>query len=661
MAHKSFTDEVLDRRTSFEKRQAKAAVSLQQNLEVSLKASRKKLRELRNFTDPKTGKFISNDLSRRAVRAQIRDINRVLEREMQNATQKLIDQRERAYIQSVLDSRFAIEKATADQARVTTTFSQMFEEAARVSQESPVLGIKPANAMRGVLADQQRRTQNILTQAVINGESISKTANKLAAANEIGKRAATRITRTNLNASANEANRILYDSDPEVFSGYRWDSTFDSRTSAICASLHGRFYPLNSIPPGPPAHPNCRSTLIPEFRDPRIQEFAEDGGRRVRTFNKSGEQTGSEIIESDRNFDTWLRKQPDAVTKKVTGSNVANRLFRSGKISTRDIVGDDLVPRSSKDIVQRALARRPDDPQLRKLADELGVRKVKASTIENRDKRVQGKVRHTIGTTRRPKIADRERIEALDQRKQKRTKDVVRAAGKRQAKVTATKTKRPPKDFELKPGATKPPEGVIFDVNDPAQLVWNESLTEVELESVRAYAGDHFNAIREIQSKGQLSPKFMDKALKDFRLPDTLEGRREVNQRLKKFIGDIEGAVNRAPLREGWSFRGMHGLSPAQINQFKQGSTITFDAFTSASRTAKIAEDFALPEAGGADRSGSVLFKVYGRGVSIERTNFASQFQDELLHLKGSRFRIASVKRTEDGTLEVIMRQLIRK
>ncbi len=662
---KSFVDEVLDRRSSLEQRQARASRSLQSNLETVRREAQRRLRRLETFRDPRTGRFVNTELARRTAQAQINDINRVLERELDDATSKLIKQRERAFIQSSLDSRFSIEEATADQARVTTSFSQMFEEAARVSQDAPVLGIKPTNAMRGVLADQQRRTQDILSQAIIKGESIPKTADALSKANAIGKRAATRIARTNLTASAAEANRIIAESDPETFNGYRWDSTFDSRTSAICASLHGRFYPLGSIPPGPPAHPNCRSQLVQEFRDPRVQEFVNEGGRRVRKFDKDGNEIGTEIIKSDESFDKWLRRQPNSVTRKVTGNDVANKLFRNGKVSTKDIVGDDLVPRSPKDIVKRALSRRPNDPQLKKMAKELGIKKpTPPDVIAKGDMAVQAKSAKTIGTRRVMPKADRKRIERLDERKKARTKDVVRAAGRRQAAVTAKKVKRPPKDFELKPGDPRP-ANVITDVNDPLQKKWIDNLTEAEFQAFDDYTGPFSKQMREVERFGKVSEKSMLEALEKVDISGTPAAvRQQLNERFRKSVRDMEGALNRAPLHEGWSFRGVHDLSPAQMKRFKKGATVDFKSFTSASFDEDVGIEFSLSE--GEAPEGSVLFKVYGRGVSVEDLS-GIQSEEEILHLKGSRYRVVSVERFgdpeagEDSFVQVVLHQLIRR
>lgn len=47
---------------------------------------------------------------------------------------------------------------------------------------------------------------------------------------------------------------------------YQWVSTMDSRTSDICQNLHGRVFAIGQGPL-PPAHINCRSTIVPVVED----------------------------------------------------------------------------------------------------------------------------------------------------------------------------------------------------------------------------------------------------------------------------------------------------------------------------------------------------------------------------------------------------------
>lgn len=53
----------------------------------------------------------------------------------------------------------------------------------------------------------------------------------------------------------------------KLFDNYQWVSVLDERTSEICISRNGRIYSY-ATGPRPPAHPNCRSTIVPIADDP---------------------------------------------------------------------------------------------------------------------------------------------------------------------------------------------------------------------------------------------------------------------------------------------------------------------------------------------------------------------------------------------------------
>lgn len=68
--------------------------------------------------------------------------------------------------------------------------------------------------------------------------------------------AATRLVRTAINHTTNQAREVFWAENNDGISGLRWTSVLDSRTSLICSSRDGNIYPIGSGP-RPPAHPNC--------------------------------------------------------------------------------------------------------------------------------------------------------------------------------------------------------------------------------------------------------------------------------------------------------------------------------------------------------------------------------------------------------------------
>lgn len=54
--------------------------------------------------------------------------------------------------------------------------------------------------------------------------------------------------------------------NPRDVLGVLWVSALDGRTSEICLSFSGKISPAHEGP-RPPAHFNCRPTVVPFFRD----------------------------------------------------------------------------------------------------------------------------------------------------------------------------------------------------------------------------------------------------------------------------------------------------------------------------------------------------------------------------------------------------------
>lgn len=108
--------------------------------------------------------------------------------------------------------------------------------------------------------------------------------------------------------------------------GYRWVSILDSKTSQICRSLDGQVFAFGQGPL-PPAHVNCRSTIIAEMRGRWLKR--EPTGR----FAKRDERTSaSGPVDGGVTYYEWLKTQPDAFQDDALGKARA-ALFRKGGMS----------------------------------------------------------------------------------------------------------------------------------------------------------------------------------------------------------------------------------------------------------------------------------------------------------------------------------------
>ncbi len=78
---------------------------------------------------------------------------------------------------------------------------------------------------------------------------------------EITRRHANSLTRTAVNAIANQAKRAYYNANTDLFDLELYVATLDSRTTRICSSLDGKRFPVGEGPI-PPLHFACRSLRV---------------------------------------------------------------------------------------------------------------------------------------------------------------------------------------------------------------------------------------------------------------------------------------------------------------------------------------------------------------------------------------------------------------
>jgi SPP1 gp7 family putative phage head morphogenesis protein len=133
-------------------------------------------------------------------------------------------------------------------------------------------------------ADDQRRLQGALVQGISRQETVETMVQRIAGTRKLGfrdgalaitRREAEVAARTSVVHAANTAQLEWNRANADVVSGSEWISILDDRTCSLCASYNHGFVPNGDAPPPkgmrvidagmPPAHPQCRCTLIPVF------------------------------------------------------------------------------------------------------------------------------------------------------------------------------------------------------------------------------------------------------------------------------------------------------------------------------------------------------------------------------------------------------------
>lgn len=194
---------------------------------------------------------------------------------------------------------------------------------------------------------------------------------------QITRRNAETVVRTGVQHAANAARDAVFAENSDIILGQVWTSTLDGRTTPICQARDGKVSVPEgtAIPPGleplsppqarPPAHPNCRSVMVPmmnpegvlgnrpfvrstqrrQAREVNFRESArEKAGSRWRSMSRSERNAATRrareawardnigTVPAQTDYQSWLRRQPASFQDEVLGTTRA-KLFREGGLS----------------------------------------------------------------------------------------------------------------------------------------------------------------------------------------------------------------------------------------------------------------------------------------------------------------------------------------
>jgi SPP1 gp7 family putative phage head morphogenesis protein len=172
----------------------------------------------------------------------------------------------------------------------------------------------------------QQIAQEISDGAIL-GETNRQIADRLERLSGLHKNQAMTIARTATNNVATVARNQVMQENEDVLDGYEWVAALDNRTTILCGSLDGQVFSFSDPDaPKPPAHFNCRSTIVPKVK-PEFTLGADIEGERP-AIGADGKQQ----IDAGTNYETWLRRQPAAFQDEVLGKD-RGKLFRGKKLS----------------------------------------------------------------------------------------------------------------------------------------------------------------------------------------------------------------------------------------------------------------------------------------------------------------------------------------
>lgn len=139
----------------------------------------------------------------------------------------------------------------------------------------------------------------------------------------VNRNAASTVVRTAVQHVASTARMETLKANSDILKGYRWSSTLDGKTSSVCRSLDGQVFEFGKGPV-PPAHPNCRSSIVPEL----IEEFAG-----LTRGAKRASEDGP--VDASLSYYEWLKQQPRSFVEDAIGPTRA-ALFLEGGIDAEE-------------------------------------------------------------------------------------------------------------------------------------------------------------------------------------------------------------------------------------------------------------------------------------------------------------------------------------
>lgn len=218
----------------------------------------------------------------------------------------------------------------------------------RAVVREPIFDQKLADWFRGIERDTQLRMEREVNRGFLVGETTEDITRRLLGRRGVaGALATTRaqaavVTRTAVNQISNRAREISFQENKDLVEGVQWVATLDSRTSEICASLDGQVFKLGEGV-RPPAHPNCRSTIVPVLKSWESLGIQDPGIPDAVRASLDGK------VPARVTFPEWLKGKPEAFQNEVLGKARA-ALFRRGVPISRMIDPKTLRPLTLEEI-----------------------------------------------------------------------------------------------------------------------------------------------------------------------------------------------------------------------------------------------------------------------------------------------------------------------
>lgn len=263
------------------------------------------------------------------------------------------------------------------------------------------------------------------------------------------KKKAEALVRSSVAAVNNDAILATYQANEDLFNGYQWLATLDTRTSDICKARSGLTWDKDFQPVGhgiswisPPAHFNCRSTVIgvlkswSDLADKPLP--APDAGTLKEELEKSlaarglssalisksinkTQQSMDGFVAGDINFEDWLKGKSERFQKQILGEPKWE-LWKNGKIGFVDLVDQKNNPRSLAELQALVESGRTSPLKANKAARQAAKQQAEAAALaakaaqkaENAAQSQIDEIISGVGGVNKKKVYDKLKKDGID-------------------------------------------------------------------------------------------------------------------------------------------------------------------------------------------------------------------------------------------------------
>jgi SPP1 gp7 family putative phage head morphogenesis protein len=221
---------------------------------------------------------------------------------------------------------------------------------------------------KSLLQGQMIAGTQALQIGMVQGESVGELINRIKGTAtkpgimNITRRAAASLVRTSVMQVANNVRMETYKANADVLAGVQVIATLDGKTTPTCRALDGKAYDMEGrpighemlLPPGPPFHFNCRSSMMP-----LLKSFEELVGIKSPLSKQAiaevndlpGEQRASMNgqVAGDLDYNGWLKILPIKEQQAILGPGKW-KLWFENNLDMTDLVDNRANPLTLKEL-----------------------------------------------------------------------------------------------------------------------------------------------------------------------------------------------------------------------------------------------------------------------------------------------------------------------